>query len=373
MAKVGLPNWAAEADDWKERARRAEAEAGVTRLERQSKVLQLEAVEAHLERVTRSSRDVKRSTSWRLTAPLRRLSRQLSAAPQRDPARLIAFGCPITAARGLRALRRAGPPAGARAGLGDPRQQLRRLDLPGLQPAPGPGGRAATTSRRWCSSIRTSRSSTATSAPRCARRSPTRTSASRVRRRAGCAQHGLVGGLGHLGVLLPPLLRAGRRRAARVRDAPRGGAAARYARTGEVDTLDGFLLVLSPWAVRNTPLRRVARPVPRLRLRHLHAGPRGRPQGGDRRPQGRPPPFARALPGSRELDRRAHAARREVGRPDPRRRGGAGRLEAAGAAGRGHGVGRGHAARVDDYAARRAHSPARARAERRRSTAPRGG
>jgi Glycosyltransferase like family len=78
MPKVGLPNWGAEADDWKERARRAEAEAGVTRLERQSKVLQLEAVEAHLERVTRELDALKRSTSWRLTAPLRRLSRQLS-------------------------------------------------------------------------------------------------------------------------------------------------------------------------------------------------------------------------------------------------------------------------------------------------------
>jgi hypothetical protein len=79
MPNVGLPNWGAEAEDWKERARRAEAEAGVTRLERQSKVLQLEAVEAHLQRVTRELEDVKRSTSWRLTAPLRRLSRQLNA------------------------------------------------------------------------------------------------------------------------------------------------------------------------------------------------------------------------------------------------------------------------------------------------------
>jgi Glycosyltransferase like family len=79
MPGVGLPNWGAPAEDWKERARRAEAEAGVTRLERQSKVLQLEAVEAHLERVTKELEDLKRSTSWRLTAPLRRLSRELRA------------------------------------------------------------------------------------------------------------------------------------------------------------------------------------------------------------------------------------------------------------------------------------------------------
>ena len=79
MPGVGLPNWGAAAEDWKERARRAEAEAGVTRLERQSKVLQLEAVEAHLARVTEELEDLKRSTSWRVTAPLRRLSRQLRA------------------------------------------------------------------------------------------------------------------------------------------------------------------------------------------------------------------------------------------------------------------------------------------------------
>ena len=49
-----------------------------------------------------------------------------------------------------------------------------------------------------------------------------------------------------------------------------------YAHVGEVETLDGFVLVLSPWAVRNAALRRVARRVPRLRPRLLPAGPRGR-------------------------------------------------------------------------------------------------
>ena len=61
-----------------------------------------------------------------------------------------------------------------------------------------------------------------------------------------------------------------------------------YARTGEVDTVDGFVLGLSPWVVREHPLRRVARSeAARLRLRLLPSGPRCRPQGRDRRLQGR--------------------------------------------------------------------------------------
>ena len=63
------------------------------------------------------------------------------------------------------------------------------------------------------------------------------------------AQHRLVGGFGHLGVVHPPLRRARRRRPAGFswndRERPP------YARTGEVDMVDGFVLVLSPWVVRN--------------------------------------------------------------------------------------------------------------------------
>ena len=52
----------------------------------------------------------------------------------------------------------------------------------------------------------------------------------------------------------------------------------------EVDVVDGFLLVLSPWAVRNVRFDEIARARPRVRLRLLHAGARRRAQGGDCRP-----------------------------------------------------------------------------------------
>ena len=47
-----------------------------------------------------------------------------------------------------------------------------------------------------------------------------------------------------------------------------------YARIGEVDTLDGFLLVLSPWAVRNVRFDESLGQLARLRPRLLPAGPR---------------------------------------------------------------------------------------------------
>ncbi len=69
MPGIGRPNWGAAADDWKRRARIAEAEAGATRLERQSLKMQAEARERELQ----AELDVMLgSLSWRLTAPLRR-------------------------------------------------------------------------------------------------------------------------------------------------------------------------------------------------------------------------------------------------------------------------------------------------------------
>ena len=51
--------------------------------------------------------------------------------------------------------------------------------------------------------------------------------------------------------------------------------------SGEADMVDGYMMVLSRWAIRDAALRR-ARPgpgLPRLRRRHLLPGPRARPQG----------------------------------------------------------------------------------------------
>ena len=86
-----------------------------------------------------------------------------------------------------------------------------------------------------------------------------------------------------------------------------------YARTGEVDTLDGFLLVLSPWAVRTLRFDESLGRVPRLRPGLLPPGSRGRAQGRDRRLPGDPPPAARdgARPGA--LDRGARARWRRSG------------------------------------------------------------
>ena len=77
----------APAGDWEQRARRAEAEAALARTQAVAAMLQAEARTTQLERELDA---VTGSTSWRATAPLRRLK----AAP---PGAMIAFGCPITA------------------------------------------------------------------------------------------------------------------------------------------------------------------------------------------------------------------------------------------------------------------------------------
>ncbi|HWJ50966.1 MAG TPA: glycosyltransferase [Solirubrobacteraceae bacterium] len=70
MPGIGLPDWGAASEDWRHRARKAEAEAGATRLERVSMQLQAEARERQL---LKELAEVTGSTSWRATAPLRRL------------------------------------------------------------------------------------------------------------------------------------------------------------------------------------------------------------------------------------------------------------------------------------------------------------
>jgi Glycosyltransferase like family len=66
-----MPNVGAAAGDWKQRARRAEAEAAATRAQVVAKELQSEA---RLRMLERQLEEITGSTSWRLTQPLRRLN-----------------------------------------------------------------------------------------------------------------------------------------------------------------------------------------------------------------------------------------------------------------------------------------------------------
>ena len=142
-----------------------------------------------------------------------------------------------------------------------------------------------------------------------------------------------------------------------------------YAHLGEVETLDGFLLVLLAVDRAQRPLRRVARqPAARLRPRLLPAGPRGRAQGRHGRLPRHPPPRAARVRGPGGVDRGPHARRRQVGGPRPGS-GHPGTWKRARAAGRGET----HAARAVSHAqaarpggARRARSSAPSRRRRRR-------
>jgi hypothetical protein len=71
MPGIGRPNWGAASDDWKRRARQAEAEAGATRLDRASTELRANARERQLHA---ELEEIWASQSWRLTAPLRQAS-----------------------------------------------------------------------------------------------------------------------------------------------------------------------------------------------------------------------------------------------------------------------------------------------------------
>jgi len=76
MPGIGLPNWGAPHQDWKQRARRAEAEAGAAQLERRSIELRAQARERQLQAELDT---VLNSTSWRVTKPLRELSAAIRA------------------------------------------------------------------------------------------------------------------------------------------------------------------------------------------------------------------------------------------------------------------------------------------------------
>ena len=132
---------------------------------------------------------------------------------------------------------------------------------------------------------------------------------------------------------------------------PETGSLPAYARLGEVDTIDGFIMVLSPWAVRNLrfdeTLGRFHGYDFDLCMQARAAGLQGR----DRRPEGLASPFARAHARPGDLDRGQHPPDREVG--EPRWRRWRGSLEGPGAARRGAGIRRQRAEDLGEHARRR--------------------
>ena len=116
---------------------------------------------------------------------------------------------------------------------------------------------------------------------------------------------------------------------------PAFGWAGPSAPLGEVDVVDGSLMVLSPWAVRTVRFDeglRVGYGFDTDFCRQVRAA---RPQGRDRRPARRLPPRAGAGRGPRPLDRGPPAGRGEVGGRARR-----GSVEGAGPPGRGRAGGR---------------------------------
>ena len=75
-------NPAVGAEDWKQRARRAEAEAAAARLLAASRLLQ---AYARADEHERRLKEVTDSTSWRVTAPLRRINAMRTLSRRRRP------------------------------------------------------------------------------------------------------------------------------------------------------------------------------------------------------------------------------------------------------------------------------------------------
>ena len=125
-----------------------------------------------------------------------------------------------------------------------------RLDLPQLQRAARPRGRAATTSRRWsCAPGRGDRRPRLLRQGRDALEDP-EVGRGRLRRRGRRAQHRLVGGVGGAGLVRPPLRGARRRRPARVLLGLERGAPLRAHRRGR-HASTASCSCSPPWAVRN--------------------------------------------------------------------------------------------------------------------------
>ena len=274
----------------------------------QSKALEREA------RAARAAARAGRDARERLVAA----DRAAAAARRLAPPAMIVFGSSIVDPEAYRRFAAPGHPRRGRARLRDRRVRGGGERLPQLQPAARRRRARATSSRRSCSStsdVEIDRPGLLRPGPRGARAIPAVAVAGWMgaRRRA---QHRLVGGRGQL--------RAGRCSATTSTAAAQLAAFALDGRSttppSEVDAVGGRLLVLSPWAVRNAPLRRGARLGPRLRRRLLPARAReaGR-QGGHRAPSAPSTTTALELVAERDIWIEGHIRLRgEVGRADAR-------------------------------------------------------
>ena len=229
---------------------------------------------------------------------------------------MIAFGCVDHRPRDLRALRRAGHPARRRARLRGPRLaapparssatttccSTRPPKLDDLEALVLLHQDAEIVDPDFCDEDAARRSATPTS----------RSSAAPARSASAASPGGRARSPGRRS---PTATRSSA--AARSRRLPgRPTRRPAYAETGEVDTIDGFVMALSPWAVRNLRFdeslgQRSTATTSTSACRRA----RRRQEGRDRRPAGRPPPLPGADPRRRGLDRGPHQDRREVGRP----------------------------------------------------------
>ena len=134
----------------------------------------------------------------------------------------------------------------------------------------------------------------------------------RLRRRARRAQHRLVGGLGDAGRRSSTATRSTAAATCR-RSRGRGKTRRRGRSIGEVETLDGFVLVLSPWVVRDIrfdeSLGRCTATTSTTACRSARRAARS-----SRRTSAPSTTTARAAAATRRVDRGAHQRRREVGR-----------------------------------------------------------
>ena len=346
-----IPGVTPLAPDWRQRARRAEAEASLARTQAFAAML-------HADRQVGPARAAARRDDRQ-----HQLAHHRSAAPaQRDaqgaPVAMIAFGCAITEPRVFD--RHAGPgidavaePDSARFAFRATSSIFRSYNLI-LDRAAARDDLEALVLVHQDTEL--TDPELLRQGPRGARRSGRRRSsaASEPRR----AQPRVVGGLRDVGLVHPPLRGARRRRPAGLRvDAGRRARVRPHRRGRRRRRLPARALAVGG---AQAALRRVAWHAARLRRRPLPAGARRRAQGGDRGLPRDPQPLARARQRHRGLGRGAHAPGREVERAHRRRSRGRQDWKRAGAAGRGRGRGRARGRRLAAAPLRRPRAPVRA-------------